>query len=296
MTMKIFISWSGELSRQIGEALRQWLPSTLQYVRPYFTPEDVEKGTKWDTDIAKELETSDIGIICLTPDNTERPWVLFEAGALSKSIGKSRACTLLFHLEPADLSGPLATRQHTLFQKKDFKALINNINNNAGDARLKQDVLDNVFEKWWPDLEANVERIFASYDTSEEGESRSERDMIQEILELTRMTVSRQKQSMQVTPHSLGLLMDASSELLAQVAGERLVSPRLVRHVSRAIHLVSREARMPEFAERISALITQGLEDSRDQLPPFDRPTIDLDMVAEDEIPFWLATTILEAS
>jgi hypothetical protein len=45
-------------------------------VKPYFSPEDIEKGTKWNTEIAKELETSNVGVICLTQDNTEKPWIL----------------------------------------------------------------------------------------------------------------------------------------------------------------------------------------------------------------------------
>ena len=65
MPTKVFISWSGELSRKLGEALRTWLPASLQYVKPYFSPEDIEKGTKWNTEIAKELETSNVGVICL---------------------------------------------------------------------------------------------------------------------------------------------------------------------------------------------------------------------------------------
>ena len=84
MPTKVFISWSGDLSRKLGETLRDWLPSALQYVKPYFTPEDIEKGAKWSSEIAKELESANIGIICLTRDNTEKPWILFEAGALSK--------------------------------------------------------------------------------------------------------------------------------------------------------------------------------------------------------------------
>ena len=86
MATKVFISWSGPLSQKLGEALRNWLPSALQFVKPYFSPEDIEKGAKWGSEIAKELETSNIGVICLTRDNTEKPWILFEAGALSKSL------------------------------------------------------------------------------------------------------------------------------------------------------------------------------------------------------------------
>lgn len=95
MTTKVFISWSGELSRQLAEAVRNWLPGVLQYVKPYFTPDDIEKGTKWSTETIKELEESEIGILCLTRDNLNKPWILFEAGALSKNFGKAKVCTLL---------------------------------------------------------------------------------------------------------------------------------------------------------------------------------------------------------
>ncbi|MCB1244741.1 MAG: toll/interleukin-1 receptor domain-containing protein, partial [Verrucomicrobiae bacterium] len=83
MATKVFISWSGELSRKLAETVREWLPGALQFVRPYFTPEDIEKGARWGSDIVQELESSDIGIVCLTHANTDSPWILFEAGALS---------------------------------------------------------------------------------------------------------------------------------------------------------------------------------------------------------------------
>jgi len=121
MASKVFISWSGELSNKVAEELRKWLPGVLQFVKPYFTPNDIDKGTRWSSEIAGELENSDVGIICLTKDNIERPWILFEAGALSKKINKSNVCTLLFNLEPTDLSGPLASFQSTKFEKADFK-------------------------------------------------------------------------------------------------------------------------------------------------------------------------------
>ncbi len=44
MATKVFISWSGELSNKLAEAVRQWLPGVLQFVKPYFTPSDIEKG------------------------------------------------------------------------------------------------------------------------------------------------------------------------------------------------------------------------------------------------------------
>ena len=36
--VKVFISWSGELSKKLGQAVADWLPATLQFVKPYFSP------------------------------------------------------------------------------------------------------------------------------------------------------------------------------------------------------------------------------------------------------------------
>ncbi|HNR12540.1 MAG TPA: hypothetical protein PKM59_04405, partial [Thermodesulfobacteriota bacterium] len=70
MATKVFISWSGDLSRKLGEALRNWLPATLQYVKPYFSPDDIEKGAKWNSEIAKELETWGCQVNCVTDIHT----------------------------------------------------------------------------------------------------------------------------------------------------------------------------------------------------------------------------------
>lgn len=41
--MKIFVSWSGELSRQIAEVLKKWIPCIIQSVEVFFSPEDIKK-------------------------------------------------------------------------------------------------------------------------------------------------------------------------------------------------------------------------------------------------------------
>ena len=95
--MKVFISWSGSQSKELAEAIREWIPNVIQAVSPYFTPSDIEKGTRWSNDIAKELESSSIGILCITRENIRAPWIMFEAGALSKSLEKTHVCPILFH-------------------------------------------------------------------------------------------------------------------------------------------------------------------------------------------------------
>jgi hypothetical protein len=114
--MKVFISWSGNLSKSLAEILRQWLPAVIQAIKPYYTPDDITKGARWTTEISKELEESSIGILCLTRDNLEAPWIMFEAGALSKKMDKSKVCPILFGVESTDIQGPLIQFQNVVAQ------------------------------------------------------------------------------------------------------------------------------------------------------------------------------------
>ncbi|MDZ7826632.1 MAG: TIR domain-containing protein [Gammaproteobacteria bacterium] len=62
---------------------------------PYFTPDDIEKGSRWSNEIAKELEASDIGVLFITQDNLDSAWIMYEAGALSKKLEKSKVLPYL---------------------------------------------------------------------------------------------------------------------------------------------------------------------------------------------------------
>lgn len=191
MSTKVFISWSGDLSEKLASALRDWLPSALQFVKPYFTPADIEKGARWNPEISNELETSNIGIICLTQDNMEKPWILFEAGALSKITNKSFVCTLLFGIEPTDVTGPLLSFQATKFIREDFKKLIETINNYSGELKLESRVINDVFEMWWPKLEEKISEIIGTHDKVGAKKHRTDRDIIEEILHLVRMNSNK---------------------------------------------------------------------------------------------------------
>src|SRR5258706_2823307 len=80
-----FISWSGERSRHVAKALRDWLPMVLQATKPFMSKKDIDKGSRWHVELAKALEVTKVGIICLTPENLSASWLLFEAGGLSKT-------------------------------------------------------------------------------------------------------------------------------------------------------------------------------------------------------------------
>lgn len=184
--MKLFISWSGELSKEISEILRQWIPAVIQAAKPYYSPDDITKGTRWNSEISKELDASKIGIICLTKENLESPWIMFEAGALSKNLEQSKVCPLLFGIEPSDIKGPLVQFQAAKFSKKEMKKVVKMMNSELESLSLASDVLDNVFEMWWPKLEEQIDKVIKKAKLGDSSDLRSERDLLEEVLTLTR--------------------------------------------------------------------------------------------------------------
>lgn len=180
--MRVFISWSGSRSKLIAEALRGWLPSVIQATKPYYTPDDITKGARWGNDISAVLEDSKIGLICLTKENITAPWILFEAGALSKNIDNSKVVPILFGVEPTDLEGPLVQFQAAKFQKKEIQKIVEMINQELGDAKLPVDVLNTVFEMWWPKLEKDITPIMEMQEELNTRTARSDRDLLEEIL------------------------------------------------------------------------------------------------------------------
>lgn len=191
--MKVFISWSGPLSHQVALALREWLPSVIQSIDPYVSSEDIDKGARWSTDIAAELEKSAYGILCVTRDNLEAPWINFEAGALSKSVDKSRVSPFLFGLKRSDVkAGPLLQFQSTVTESHDVLKLVASLNASCDPPLLEEQRLITIFNVWWPELDAKLKQILDSA-TSEAKTAALENkvetgsgEILEEILELAR--------------------------------------------------------------------------------------------------------------
>ena len=183
--MNVFISWSGARSKAVAEALRDWLPKVLQSVEPWLSATDIEKGTKWSTEITGSLGKTEIGIVCLTPENLCSPWILFEAGALSKSLEQAKVCTYLFDLEPSNVQWPLAMFQSTKAEKDETKKLIATLNKAMGDKALAESSLNETFDLWWPKLEMGFDMIPPSKQTKKP--QRPDRAILEEILQLVRL-------------------------------------------------------------------------------------------------------------
>ena len=187
--MEVFISWSGDRSGKVAEALREWLPSVIQSVEPFMSASDIDKGSRWSNDLAMHLEHAQFGLICLTQENLEAPRLLFEAGALSKSIDDSRVVPFLYGVSQAELQGPLAQFQAALANKASTWEVIKSINETSGESGLDPTRLENAFEAWWPRLDSTLHSIPET--TEERPPSRTDRDILEEVLGLVRQ-VSRQ--------------------------------------------------------------------------------------------------------
>ena len=84
VAMKVFVSWSGDWSERVARELARCLEIVVR-VKPWFSSDAIRSGSTWYNDIARGLRETKFGIVCLTPDNLEAPWLLFEAGALAKT-------------------------------------------------------------------------------------------------------------------------------------------------------------------------------------------------------------------
>jgi hypothetical protein len=160
--MKLFLSWSGDTSKQVAHELRDWIPLILQNVRPFLSPADIEKGGKWQSEISKELNESNFGLICLTRENLKSQWLAFEAGALSKNID-GKAATLLLGINHSDVQFPLSMFQGSLFTKDDVLKLLKDINKSIEpDLRRPENQIDQLFDSLWNNLETKINLVIKS--------------------------------------------------------------------------------------------------------------------------------------
>ena len=183
--MQIFISWSGEKSKQIGEAFRHWLPEVIQSVRPYFTPDDVVKGQRWAADIAESLHSSKFGLFCLTAENLSAPWLLFEAGAVSKDSRNGKVCPLLFGVDPAQLAGPLLQFQATPYSKEEVFKFMKAVNADTS-VPLDEVQLGRAFNRCWHELDEKIQTILSAEVKDRRPQLRSMQEMVEETLSIVR--------------------------------------------------------------------------------------------------------------
>jgi hypothetical protein len=182
----IFLSWSGERSKAAAHALRDWLPDILQAARPWMSETDIEKGSVGLAEVARALDMK-VGIICLTPENLSAEWILFEAGALSKTFDedRTRVCTyLLGGLHSQHVKNPLGMFQSTRAEREETRKMVHSVNRHLGVDPVPEASLDRLFDKMWPDLDTRLEAL--PEPPGEPPPSRPLEEMVADVLEFVR--------------------------------------------------------------------------------------------------------------
>jgi hypothetical protein len=186
--MKVFLSWSGARSRQVAIALRDWLPSVINSVEPFVSAKDIYAGTRWQTEISAQLESTNFGIICVTEDNQSSAWLNFEAGALAKAVDASRVAPLAIDLKPSDVELPLGQFQAQPADEGGIMEICRSINV-ASPHPLDPGLLSKSVKKWWPDLEEALATASKSTPTVKGSGGRSDREILEEVLNTLRSLV-----------------------------------------------------------------------------------------------------------
>jgi TIR domain len=182
--MKVFISWSGNQSKAVASALKNWLPKVfLGGIQVWMSDHDIHAGARWGTELAKVLGECNLGIICLTPESLKSHWLTFEAGALSKAMTESRVIPYRFQLSSTDIGPPLSQFEDVFADREGTYKLVRSIND-VNNAPLGEDILSPQFEHWWSDLQEQLGAILHIKET----QIRSDRELLEEILELIRQT------------------------------------------------------------------------------------------------------------
>lgn len=184
--MKVFISWSGEYSREVAELFKIWLKCVLQASDPWVSSQDIQNGSWWFNEIGDQLSTTTMGIVCLTQGNKDKPWILFETGALTKGLSTSRVCPFLIDLEAKDLTPPLSQLNLTVSDRPGVLSLVKTINLSLKEGALSAEVLSTVFDTYWPQFESKFNDIKLKYANEPDNRPRDNNDILSEVLSTVR--------------------------------------------------------------------------------------------------------------
>lgn len=155
--MVVFVSWSAPISHKIAQALCEWLPELNPSWETYISDE-IEAGSFWFEELTDSLKKAHAAILCMTRENLQSPWLLFEAGALC--IGSDvPVIPVLFRLESSDLEkNPLHYFQSVDFSKSGIWNLTRKLNRICGDELSTEDMRKK-FENTYPKLKEKISAI-----------------------------------------------------------------------------------------------------------------------------------------
>ena len=175
-------------------------------------------------ELNKNLSTTGFGLLVLTAENKNAPWLVFEAGVISKALPDKQCCPLLCDLKQTDVSGPLAQFQGTtLTSKDDMLKLVRTMNDAIGTNKVADEHLAKWFIMAWDDFAKKTGEIITARSTAPTAAAKAgptERELIEEVLQTVRRLAIEPRMRME--------------EWIARMEGPIVVPPEiLLREYSR---------------------------------------------------------------
>jgi hypothetical protein len=123
--MNIFISQSGNLSKEIAEVFSEWIKSFLKNINVFVSSSEIDYGSEWFQKIQKSLREADFAMSILTKENHSKPWINYEYGALVEILKNkgNNAIPILFGVDVKELNGE-PIQQHQCIVWPDKKKII----------------------------------------------------------------------------------------------------------------------------------------------------------------------------
>lgn len=261
--LRVFISFSKPKSKILAEALKEWLPRVLQSADPLIS-ESIDKGSAWPEGLDEKLKAAEVGIFCLTSENLYQPWIHFEAGALYMKLGLQRVCPYLLDVDYSEVPWPLARFQAARTTKAETRKLLATVNAALGESRLKDAVLEETFEMWWPRLE---ERIKAAQElpTEAKAERRDSEEILEEVVSLAR-SQSRQIENLEDTVSQL--VAYSQYGIVTFAPGVGVGTPADLQHLRFAgkaaiARFIPAAEVSAETASKVPPIVQRAVEESR---------------------------------
>lgn len=214
-TLRIFISWSGPIAREVATAIHRLLQNISDQFAPWMSDLDIEGGQRGMQEIEHSLNGAQFGMLVITPENQHSPWMNFEAGALSKVVDGNEAnlvVPLLVGIErPTDVVGPIGQFQALRLTRDDVKSLVESI---AARVDVRQQTISERFDAFWDGFERQITAI--NLDEKPREEARPTSDILDEVLDHVR-AIRRDKGAAKssVAPFDVGSRLREAEAMVA---------------------------------------------------------------------------------
>jgi TIR domain len=218
---EIFISWSGERSRDIAEALKEFFGDVLPHTDSWISSDDLRKGARWLPELDGHLRKSTVGVVVVTPENKDAPWLSFEGGVIAGTLAEKKCCPVVCGLDATDLTGPLAQFQATeITDKEEVLRLVQSINEATGEQRDER--VTRWFDRSWDALSKRVAATLAKKVTVPRPPTAEE--LLREILSIVRAPASGEM--MELVSRLIGIQEHFKAELTSMRNAIEVLSGR----------------------------------------------------------------------